>query len=218
MPTVLLTRPQQDSDALAAALAERGIASIISPVITIKRQPVPPIATPIDGIILTSRHALHATAGLTAPCYVVGAHTAQVAQNYGLHVVAQAETAEALAQLLPADQCYYYPSGAHVPHDFTHAIRVIAYTAEASSTLSEQAIIAIRNHQLHGAALFSPRSAQIFCGLITHHNLQEQLKYVNAYCISEHTARQCKVLAWKQIRTASSPNQKAMIALLKQSS
>ena len=74
-----------------------------------------------------------------------GAQTALAAQQCGLHVAAQADTAETLLPLLPADKTYFYPSGAHVSHDFAQfdIIRAVAYSAEAATMLSAPALHAI---------------------------------------------------------------------------
>lgn len=218
MFTVLLTRPQQDSNALADRLAEHGIASIISPVIMIKPHTVTLPDAPIDAILLTSRHALHAVAGLTMPCYAVGAQTALAAQQCGLHVAAQAETAEALLPLLPANKTYFYPSGAHISHDFEPftITRAVAYSAEAATMLSAPALHAIRNRTLDGVVLFSARSARIFSELLTQHGLQEQAGNLNVYCLSGAVAQHCNALKWKHIYISSAPTQQAMVELLAQ--
>lgn len=216
MPTVLLTRPQQDSDTLAAELTEHGISCIISPVIAIIPHAFSPVDMPVDAIILTSRHALHAAKDMKAPCYIVGANTAQAAQAHGLHVAAQAETAEELAKLLPTNKTFLYLSGAHISHPFDHAKRVVVYSAQAQTILSQDALNAFRKHQLSGVVLFSARSAMLFCDLIQHYGLEKEIRHLNAFCLSNTVAQHCNALAWKRICVAQAPSQHAMVELLSQ--
>lgn len=220
MPRIILTRPPADSQSLAAALAEYGIDCVLSPAMEIRPLPVTlPDAAGLDGLIATSRHALPACLPLKRlPLYAVGDHTASFARNLGFIVAAQAETAETLFPLIPAQKHYLYASGETVRLDFTqhlpHACRVIAYRAEASNELPSDVINTLSADTADGVVFYSPRAAEIFTKLLNNNKLSEKCRSLTAFCLSEAIALCCAKRGWRHIRVAASPTQTAMISLL----
>lgn len=220
MPRVILTRPLADSQSLAAALAEHGIDCVLSPVMEIRPLPATlPNANGLNGLIATSRHALAACLPLKhLPLYAVGEHTAHSARTMGFIVAAQAETAEALLPLIPAQWHYLYASGETVRLDFTqhlpHARRVITYRAEEVQSLAGDAIDTISTGRIDGIVFYSPRAAEIFTGLLHNAGLTSKYGTLSAFCLSESIAHCCAQLGWKHIQVTPVPTQAAMITLL----
>lgn len=218
MPRVILTRPLTDSQWLAARLTEYGIDCVLSPVMEIHPLPVTlPDAHGLDGLIVTSRHALSACLPLKyLPLYTVGEHTAHTARDKGFTIAAQAATAEALLPFIPALGHYLYASGETVRLDFTKRLpyvqRVIAYRAEAVHHLTADVITAISAGPVDGVVFYSPRAVGIFTGLLNNAGLKYAA--LPAFCLSEAIAHRCAQLGWKHIQTASAPTQVAMITLL----
>jgi uroporphyrinogen-III synthase len=216
MRTLLLTRPQTDSEALAATLAKQEIDTLIQPVITIKYIDKPAHPHDTEAIIITSRHALPAIAGCTLPCYVVGMQTAESAKQSGFHVAGEAATAQELSRILPPEKTFFYPSGRHVSYNFEplDTRRTIVYEAQARTGLEPDIIQAIKQDTLDGVLFFSTRSAEIFCALIKHHHLGHHLQTLVAYCLSAQVTQACEVHIWKAIRTSCQPTQQSMIELV----
>jgi uroporphyrinogen-III synthase len=216
MTTLLLTRPLADSTTLAQHLAPAGIHSILSPLITIRPHPVPHHPPALDGILLTSRHAVFAAQGSQLPCYVVGEQTAAAARAAGLVVAQVAPTAAALAPVLPPQAHLLHLSGAHIREDFRSAAtitRQIVYEAEAATSLSAEATDALNQGGIDGAVFYSPRSARIFHQLLGATNLAPPPHAV-AYCLSEAVAQHCPPAHWHRVVVAPAPTQDAMLQLL----
>lgn len=219
MRNLILTRPQADSSALANTLQTHGIPTIISPCLNIELYSIAVDAADIDGVILTSRHALHAATGISAPCYVVGEHTATLAVKNGLNVTHVAATAEALAAALPHSGQLLYLSGEHVSTDFTEATqadikRVVTYTAHAAETLEASAIDALHKSAVDGVVFYSARSAEVFGVLLESAALSHAAENLTAYCISLNTAASCAALPWGDVRIADAQDGQAMMELL----
>lgn len=220
MPSVILTRPLADSRALAAELAAYGIECILSPVMEIRPLSVTlPVMDGLEGLIVTSRHALPACLPLKhLPLYAVGEHTAQTARDSGFTVAAQAETAEALLPLIPPAKPLVYASGETVRLDFTahlpHVRRVVTYRAESAAGLSKETVAAITSGTASGVAFYSPRAAEIFSGMLQDAGLSGSCATLTAFCLSGAIAQCCTRLGWSDIRTAAAPTQAAMISLL----
>ena len=105
---VMITRPREDAEALAARLAERGIGSLIEPLLEIS----PLAAQPLDldsvqALLLTSANGARALAGATdkrdLAVFAVGPATAAAARHAGfLSVVTADGDVAALSDLVAA--------------------------------------------------------------------------------------------------------------------
>jgi len=121
---IWLTRPADDSAALADILNARGVATVIAPVMKLELLSAPTITKKPNTILLTSRHAAFAIADdwKHLPIYCVGDATAQAARDVGCSNVI-AGSGEVLA-LLPVlsktftlDDTILYLSGEEVRFD-----------------------------------------------------------------------------------------------------
>ena len=94
----------------------------------------------------------------------------------------------------------------------------IVYRAEAATCLTDAAQQALRYGEVVGIFIFSPRSAMILNELIRKFSLQDSLKPVTAFCLSETVAKQASNAVWKKILVSEKPTQKSILALAKKNS
>jgi uroporphyrinogen-III synthase len=180
-PTILLTRPEPQSRALAGRLRQAlgdGIPILVSPVLEIV--PVSfdlPFAP--DYVILTSVHAADAAraAGLSGiPAYCVGDRTAEAAAAAGLLArSAGGDGADLIALLLEArpDGRGLYLRGQHVASDLGSALHAagldphaaIAYD-QAPRPLSSEAKAILADKKPVILPVFSPRSSRLLAAEI----------------------------------------------------
>ena len=90
MPRLLLTRPEDDSAGLAAALSDMGVTALIAPLLWVENVPGPMFDLDnTQGVLLTSANGARAMAARTVrrdiPVYAVGDATARMASNLGFY-------------------------------------------------------------------------------------------------------------------------------------
>jgi uroporphyrinogen-III synthase len=228
--TILITRPSKDAEDFAAKLAERGTQAMVEPLSVIEY--LPPIIIPdpaiqrddkhwVDGIIITSRHALESETARAllreTPLFVVGNTSAAKAQAMGFSNVHMAgENVEALAAHVQR-HCEHSPilylRGEHVSHDLKTLLPACAieervvYTATLVPQLSDDCISALQNKQITGVAFFSSRHAKHFATLCERH----YLPHLTAYCMSEAIANTIRSYPWKNIVISPSQNAASML-------
>lgn len=223
-----LTRPQEDSAALAAELATHGIASIIAPVVRIAPCPVSLDERP-DALLLTSRHAAHALpeAWHGLPVFCVGAATAEAVQARGYTAVTHGDgdalhLLPRITETLREGSHLLYLSGADTRHDISRLLaangirvsREIAYEAVAETALTPELRLALASGEVDGAVFFSPRSAQLACGLLKEEEFTESPARMDAYCLSLAVAEQAGCLPWRQLKVSHRPSRAAMVAMI----
>lgn len=221
MPTVLLTRTQADNQEWAELLSAQGIDSISSPLITIETLSLPIHRDDYDGVIITSKHALHAlSAYKELPLFIVGEHTAKLTEAKNIQLVAA--SAENLLSGLAARQFsrpLLYLSGETITLDLAQALaeyqitvqRKIVYRAISAQTLSPEALFALEQCRLDGIALFSSRTAEIAHDLIA----PAVRRNLHAFCFSGNIGRICKNMGdWKAIHSAKHPSRETFLELL----
>ena len=193
---IIITRTQPGADEQAAFLQAHGFSHIVNPVLTITHHVIP-TEREADALLVTSTHALPA-ARLYAnlPLFCVGEATAKKATALGLNVVAYASDAVSLSavmqtKLLPGRKIFYL-SGDVTRHNMQsllcgHTVtRHIAYTAEPQPLLPAT-IEAIRNSDLFGVILMSPRTAKLWLQALAIHQLEH--KQHIWFCLSPDIAK-----------------------------
>ena len=223
---ILVTRPREDGEAIAALLAGRGHQALLAPLLETRWLDGPaPDLSGVAAILATSANGVRALVRRTErrdiAVFAVGPQTAQEAKDAGFARVENAEgDAKALAEAVPrwlASGLLLHVCGedgaGNLAEDLTargYAVRrEVLYAVEALPLAGEVAE-ALRDGALDGALFFSPRSARIFleqaAGL--------PLKPVTAFCISPATAASLPPGVFAAIRIAAAPNQEALLALL----
>lgn len=229
---VVLTRPKDQSEPLAATLKERGYAVLIEPMLEI----VPldaevPALRDYGALAFSSGNAVsifaerHPERSLAA--YAVGQRTAAALRDAGfLDVREAAGDAEELAQLIRATYRSSDPilhlSGRAVARDLAallqptgiKAERVAIYDAMAVTFLSKQLVEALYACTVDSVLFFSARTAETFGTLIVKFRLKDLTGAVSALCLSRAVAESAQVLTWRRLRVAGRPTSDAMLALL----
>lgn len=223
-----LTRPADDSRALAEALAARGIASIIAPVIRIKPREVALPEKP-DAILLTSRHAAHALPAewRSLPVFCVGTATATAAQEQGYTAITHGESdglhlLPRITEKLSPGSSLLYLSGEDTRHDISRLLaandiavtRLVAYEAVAETTFPSELRLALEQKEITGVVFFSPRSAMLASALMKNEEFNESAPSIDAYCLSLPVAEEAGALAWRSLQVSHIPTRSALLAMI----
>ncbi len=234
---VLLTRPREDSAALAALLQARGITSLIEPMLDIQQIPGVPLATEgVQAFLLTSANGARALAQATAkrdlPVYAVGEATAKLARALGFRMVQSAKgDVASLANLVaecadPKAGVLLHAAGKNVAGDLAGAlakrgltVRCEAfYEARPAQGLSPRLAGALEKGAIDAVLFFSPRTAGVFVRLVNEAGLAASCERVLAFCLSPAVAEAAKAIHWRGLRVAPSPNVESLLRELEDAS
>jgi uroporphyrinogen-III synthase len=229
----LVTRPREDSEAVAQALAQRGLDVMIEPLLDI--EPIPEAvvdASGAQGILVTSANGIRALARLHPdrglPVWTVGDASAKVARSLGYAQVESAhgdvETLAALvaARVDPAVGVLLHAAGPVNAGDLAGRLgtlgfavrRQVLYRAVTAIGLSHDLRSALEEGSLHLALFFSPRTAATFARLVLAAGLGNCLARITAYGLSANVAAELTGLSWAGLRQAAEPTQAALLAVL----
>jgi uroporphyrinogen-III synthase len=230
---LLLTRPQEDSEALAARLREMGHVPVLAPVMEIRpRSGVTLDLDGIQGILVTSRNGLAALAALTPrrdlPLYAVGPASAAAAEAAGFApVFAATGDVEALATLAgracrPEAGALLHVAGSAQAGDLAGALtaqgfsvrRQILYDSLPMESLPEAARAALSAGTLDGVLFYSPRTARLFGELAEKAGLTPALRRLTAYCLSPAVAKATAPSPYGALAIAPAPREAALLALI----
>lgn len=226
MPRILLTRPQDRSEAFAAEIAACGWDALVWPLLTIRNRLSRPVA-PADGqaLIFTSAQAVEALpspAPVRSPAICVGPATAAAARKRGFSEVTDvAGDAESLVGTLigAAPRSYLHVRGAQsrgaVAARLAGAGRptdeLIAYEAVAAEYPPPEIDTAFKAGKIDAVALFSPRSASLFRNLAKVDWLRRR---VTAFAISAAAAEPVHDMGFAEVIVAERPDGPAMRAAI----
>ncbi|NQU60432.1 MAG: uroporphyrinogen-III synthase [Rhodospirillales bacterium] len=228
---LLITRPIKDSEPLAAILAERGIETIIQPLMTIADVEGP--AIDLDGVqalLITSANGIRTFAKKTpereVAVFAVGDASARTARGLGFGNVKSASgDVDALAALVQAELdsgagALLHIAGTHVAGDLSGLLtgtgfevkRQVLYEGKAAESLSPQTIEAMQANSIDGVLLFSPRTASLFAELVAGAGLT--CAGLKAYCLSPAVAEKVRALPWVDIVIAPEPTGDALLGVI----
>ena len=226
----LVTRPREESESLASALAARGIGTVIEPMLQI----LYPVATALDlatvqAILCTSANGVRALARVTGerrlPLFAVGEATAARARAEGFTAVESAGGAVVdlvrlvTERLRPQDGRLLHAAGDVVAGDLVGALRTrgfviersVLYEARPVEGLSESAVCALRSGNIALALFFSPRTAAIFVRLANIAGVGPYCRTVTALAISADTDTVLAGLPWRNRLVSERPDQPALL-------
>jgi uroporphyrinogen-III synthase len=190
---VLVTRPREDCDRTAAALATRGHEAVVSPLFDVHRLSAE-LPGEVDAVLAASANAVRmAVAPVPAhlrrlPFFAVGSQTAAAAREAGFAYVRSADgDASALARLIRAGmepgavllQLAGRPRRDEAITALSPQYRLVVaetYETRAATTLPEAAASEIREGRLDAVLHFSARAARIFGDLADKTGLLPQSK------------------------------------------
>lgn len=229
----LVTRPRSEAESLAAALAARGIAAIVEPLLDIEYRdgPAPDLAG-VQAILCTSANGVRALARLSrerdVPVFAVGEASAAQARAEGFASVASAGgkvgdlTRLVGERLRPSAGRLLHVAGSDVAGDLVGELRsrgftvdrAVLYEARPAPALTAGTLRAFTAASIDLALFFSPRTAAIFVRLVESAGLAEAMRCVSAVSISAAADAALEPLHFRDRRIAERPDQPAMLAAL----
>jgi len=231
MAQALVTRPREDAEPVARALAERGISVMIEPLLGI--EPIPGVTvdpTGLQGLLVTSANGARTLARLlpdrALPVWAVGDASARVARDLGFATVRSAGgDVEDLAALVaahadPAAGALLHAAGETVAGDLSARLRETGfavrretlYRAVTATRLSPDLCQALQAGTIDLALFFSPRTAATFATLVADAGLGETLSRVVAYGLSGNVTARLSELSWAALHKAAEPTLAALLA------
>jgi uroporphyrinogen-III synthase len=229
----LVTRPRAEAVELAAALAARGIAALIEPLLDIHYRDVSsPDLAGVQAIVCTSANGVRALARLTAerrlPLFAVGDASATQARDAGFAGVESAggdsrELARLIGERLSAAAGkLLHVAGSEVAGDLAGDLRArgfaveraVLYEARPMTTLSTAASEALTTGSIDYALFFSPRTAAIFAQLVIASGLAAAIRAITAVSISAAANAALDPLAFSTRAVAARPHQGELLAVL----
>lgn len=227
---LLVTRPRDDAEPLAALLAKRRVESLIEPLLEVRFVDDPVLdLSGVQALLMTSANGARAFARASRrrdlPVFAVGDATARAAAGAGFKAVESAggdvgDLAHRVrARLDPRRGALLHAAGTKVAGDLAGTLReagftyhrAVLYEAHAAEALTPAAAGAIAAGAVDGVVLFSPRTARTFVALAKAAGLAEACRGLTAYCLSRAVAAAAGGLAWRRVRVAARPEQGALL-------
>jgi uroporphyrinogen-III synthase len=226
----LVTRPREEAESLAAALAARGVVAVIEPMMEVhyRANPAPDLAG-VQALLCTSANGARALARIIGerdlPLFAVGDATAARARAEGFTDVASAGGSIAdlvrlaVMRLRPQDGRLLHIAGEIVAGDLAGALRARGFTIERSvlyharpvAALSRSAVHALRSGMIDFALFFSPRTAAIFLRLADSAGVAGSCRTITALSISAAIDDVLSALSWRDRQVAEKPSQPALL-------
>jgi uroporphyrinogen-III synthase len=228
----LLTRPREDSEALAKLLAERGVETLIDPLLEI--QPIAEATVDLVGvqaILATSANGVRMLAAKSGerslPVFAVGDASAREATRHGYSTVhSAAGDVEALGRLVrvkldPTGGPLFHAAGSKTAGDISGMLkeagfevrRSVLYEAKPAVALSDEALAAIKEQRINCVLFYSPRTAATFVSLVVAAEIAPLCANLTALCLSQAVADKIAELPWKAVQIAERPEQASLLAL-----
>lgn len=239
MPAVLITRPAEDAEPLAARLAALGHETLAEPLLRIVQRPGPePALDGVQALLFTSANGVRAYAGRTGrrdhPAYAVGGSTAAAARDAGFVRVESAEgDVYALAELVrrrcaPGAGTLLHIAAGTVARDLGGLLaghgfllrREALYDAVPAAVLSDRTMDALRTGAIGVVLFFSPRTALAFVKLLDAAGCAHHCRTVTALCLSQAVADAARTqdgggeVPWREVRVAARPELDSLLELL----
>jgi uroporphyrinogen-III synthase len=233
----VVTRPVEDAAPLIRALQERGIETLLAPMLTIR-----PVAdadrrlhetlASAQAVLFTSANGVRAFAAASPrrelPAFAVGDATAAAARIAGFRSVLSAggdveDLAELVkAKLSPQGGPLVHAAGSSVAGDLAGALaplgftlhRAVLYDAVPANRLDPATVTALRGGEAGLALFFSPRTAASFARLAAAADVAEPCRRIAALALSPAVAKALEPLAWRALRIAAAPTQRDLLAAL----
>jgi len=233
----IVTRPSDDAAALVSALAARGIAALLAPMLTIR--PMPDAArhlaerlTGAQAVLFTSANGVRAFAAASTrrelPALAVGDTSAAAARMAGFRSVASAGGAVAdlvelvTAHLSPQGGALVHAGGSRLAGDLAGELgargftvhRATLYEAIPAAALASETAAAMRRGDAAAALFFSPRTATTFVRVAAAAGVGDACRAIMAVALSPAVASALGELSWRTVRVASRPGQDDLLAAL----
>ncbi|HTY68528.1 MAG TPA: uroporphyrinogen-III synthase [Alphaproteobacteria bacterium] len=230
---ILLTRPRDDTAALAEKLRGAGHDVLSEPMLEIRF--VPGAGVDLEGaqaVLFTSANGVRAFAAAEArrdlPVFAVGEATAAAARRAGFaRVESAAGRVDDLVRLVrdrlvPGTGALVHAAGRDVAGDIAGELgragfevrRAVLYTAESARTLSPDTARALKAGEIDAVLFYSARSAQTFRRLIDEAGLAFSLARTAAFGLSHAAVEPVTSLPWARIDVAAHPDEGEILRLV----
>jgi uroporphyrinogen-III synthase len=229
---ILITRPADDSQEIAARLAAMGHRGIVAPLLVPRYQAsCEPDFSGVQAILITSANGVRALVRATKrrdlPVFAVGPQTTAEARDAGFANVRNADgnahdLARCAAQWATPDEgALLHVCSDEAPGTLAGLLeaagfsvcRAPLYRIEAATQLPRAAADALAAGEVDAAMFFSPRSAAVFRDGLAQIDPGLAAR-LTALCISTETAAALVPLTFAAVRVAARPNQDALLALV----
>jgi uroporphyrinogen-III synthase len=229
----LVTRPSDESESVAAALAARGVEAVIEPLMEIHfRAPEGLDLAGVQAVLCTSANGVRALARATGergmPLLAVGDATASCARSAGFTAVESAAGDRddlvrlATARLRPQRGPLLHVAGNVLAGDLAGTLRNrgftvernVLYEARPAAALSSKAVMKLRRGAIDFALFFSPRTGEIFVRLARVAGVAESCGTITALSISRAADAALANLVWLDRRAAERPTRQALLDML----
>lgn len=230
---ILITRPLEEAEALAATLKSRGIECLIEPMLAIKLiDGSMPALGGVQALLFTSANGVNAFAlqerRRDLKVFAVGENTAEAAAAAGFAEIESAHgTVEELAELVkkrldPKQGALFHGAGSVLKGDLIKLLepdgfevrRAMLYQAIPATAFSGTTVTALRDGRIDMVLLFSPRTAEIFVNLARSTGVDAACAGIVALCLSPAVAEASAAVRWRELRTASRPERTALLELI----
>ncbi len=212
---ILLTRPREQSEAIASEFRSEGIGVWIEPMLTI----VPKLEASIDpsdykALLVTSVNGAETLAKVTenreSVLYAVGEVTKASLIRNGFRNVCSAngnveDLLETVAQREnPGSGKILHVGGDNLAGNLVERLRLrgfsashfIIYRSVASEYLSNELISLLKGNKIDGVVFFSPRTAKVFVSLAEKASCEKALLSMTAFCLSASVCKAVQPRAW----------------------
>jgi len=224
---IWITRPEDQAVDLAYALNEKGYRVFCEEVLRIEPlQSAIPDLKGYDALIFTSANGVNVFAAQSAerglPAYAVRVQTAKALKNADFETV---HTGKGMATDLLAfidnkakNQKFLHIRGEMVAQqmqsDRNDIESLIVYRSAMASELSENCRYLLQSGAITRIVFFSKRSAEAFTALIQKYGGESALQHCEALCLGDSMVESIKILDWKAMRIAQTPNRQGLLNLL----
>lgn len=228
---VVITRPRDEAEQVAAALQALGYRTLIEPMLRVTALPAAiPDLSAYDALAFTSANGVRAFAVKSderaLPAFAVGARTAEALAASGFTDIRIAEgDAEALARSIrkaPAVSHVLHISGVTIARDLATLLRQTGksierlplYDAIPADDLSQDLVATLYACTMGRVLFYSPRTAATFGTLVNNHGLADMIRSFTAICLSGQVAAKATGLPWAGIAVAARPTSESLLSLL----
>jgi uroporphyrinogen-III synthase len=229
---VVITRPRDEAEQLAASLTALGYRTLVEPMLRIADLQVAiPDLGAYDALAFTSANGVRIFTRKSAerglPAFAVGARTAEALRAAGFADVRTAEgDAAALARLIreapPALSHILHVTGTAVARDLGELLRragrsverLTVYRTDPADDLSPDLVAALYACTMGYVLFYSPRTAATFGTLVGKHGLTDMIRSFTALCLSSEIAAKAQALPWASIAVAARPTSESLLSLL----
>jgi len=232
---ILITRPREDSEAVADQLDARGFKGFIEPMLTINPLMAPmPDFNEYGGFIFTSVNAVRVLpeAALRKippilPVYALAPHTSAELSDYLMDVRAVEGTGKDLEKQIHEDfKSHKVDSENPLLHfcgtDIARPIEIEGlkieqfpvYEALKAQEFSEDCLKMIEKNAFEAVLFFSARTAETFVELARKHECEDAFSKTKALCLGDSMVKSVRALAWQDVQVAASPDRESLFKLL----